>query len=275
MIAKRPITFVVAVRSRGGILETNFLASPCLRTLHDHQILIQENFMSAAKAYNDAIERAVNDLIVFVHQDLILGKTWHLDLARSLAYLEVNDPKWGVLGCSGMTRERQLCAYLYSSGLGVLGSPFEDPVPIQALDEVILILRKSSGLRFDDSLPHFHFYGTDVCLRAATLGMKNYAISAFCIHNTHQNLILAKEFYECYWHIRKVWKNALPIQTTCIRVTLSNLPMYTRKLREAYLRYIRRKEFGGSRAADVHRLLQEVEENAWRLGKLRRTTGRG
>ena len=68
---------------------------------------------------------------------------------------------------------------------------------VQTLDEIVLILKKSSGLRFDDSLPHFHFYGTDICLRAAQRGMRSYAISAFCVHNTHQTLVLPEEFYEC------------------------------------------------------------------------------
>ena len=251
------VTFVVAVNQR-EVFESNFLSSPCLRDMGNPQILVQEGFESAGKAYNDAIERSQNDLMIFVHQDVILPATWPLDLASALRCLNSADPEWGVVGCYGEAPSTGGRGYVYSSGLGVVGNPFDRPTPVQTLDEIVLIFRKSSGLQFDNKLPHFHFYGTDICLRAAKMGLNCYAISAFCIHNTHQPLVLPNEFYECCRHIRRVWKDQLPIQTSCIRITRYGVPVYTRRLREAYLRYIRRKEFGGVRAADPQRLLDEL-----------------
>jgi hypothetical protein len=256
MSARNRITFVIAVNNR-ELFEHNFLASPCLGQRHDHQILVQENFSSAAKAYNDAIDRAANDLIVFCHQDILLPEPWLSQIECALRHLEGHDPKWGVLGSYGKTQDGRGWGHVYSSGRDVIGEPLERPVPVQTLDEIVLILRKSSGLRFDDSLPHFHFYGTDICLRAAQKGMKSYAVSAFCIHNTHQTLVLPKEFYECCRHIKQVWKNCLPIQTTCVRITKFNFPLYRRRLGEAYLRHIRRKECGGTRVQDPLALLEE------------------
>ena len=255
MLSIEDITFAVAVNSR-EVFENNFLASPCLRASH-HPILVQR-FDSAARAYNDALDKSVNDLMVFCHADIVLPQSWLLQLQRALDHLQGRDPAWGVLGCAGVTQDGSFWGHVYSSGLGIFGKPFEAPERVQTLDEIVLILRKSSGLRFDESLPHFHLYGADICLRAAKRGMKSYAISAFCIHNTHQNLILPKEFYECCKHIKRVWKDCLPIQTTCIRITRFNLPIYKRRLREAYLRYIRRKEVGGTRVGNVQRLLEEL-----------------
>ena len=252
----RSITFVAAVNSR-EILETNLLASPCFQSPHSHQVLIQEGFSSASKAYNDAIERSKNELIAFCHQDLFLPEEWISDLDRALNDLEGFDSNWGVLGCSGTTRDRRHWRYMYSSGLGVSGQPIAHPEPVQTLDEIVLIVRKSSNLRFDERLPHFHLYGTDLCLRAASTGMTSYAISAFCIHNTHQSLILPKEFYDCCSHIRTVWSKSLPIQTPCIRITRSNVPIYLRRLREFYLRYVRHKQVGGTRVENVRRLFEE------------------
>ena len=250
------ITFVVAVNNR-EIFENNFLASPCLHGAHAHEIVVQERFVSAPKAYNDALGRSSNDLIIFCHQDIYLPDTWLSDLRQTLDYLDVHDPNWGVLGCSGMTVDRCHWRYMYSSGLGISGDPIAHPEPVQTLDEIVLILRKSSGLRFDEHLPHFHLYGTDICLRAAEMGMASYAISAFCIHNTHQSLILPPEFYDCCRHVKRVWKNCLPIQTTCVRITKFSAAIYARRLREIYLRHIRRKEIGGMRVNDVRRLLEE------------------
>ena len=255
MPKKPPITFVVAVNNR-EVFEHNFLASPCLRLSGDNQILVQENFNSAAKAYNDAIDRAANDLIVFCHQDIVLPEGWLSELNRAFDDLEVTDPQWGVLGSYGKTQDGRGWGYVYSSGRDVIGEPLQQPVPVQTLDEIVLVLRKSSGLRFDDSLPHFHFYGADICLRAARSGMRSYAVSTFCIHNTHQTLVLPREFYECCKHIKQVWKDYLPIQTTCVRITKFNFQVYSRRLREFYLRHIRRKEYGGTRVQDPLSLLQ-------------------
>jgi len=254
----KPITFVVAV-NKTDVLERNFLASPCLRRPHPHQILLQESFSSAALAYNDAIEKSVNDLIVFCHQDMFFPGPWISQLQQSCEELATKDPKWGVLGCSGITRERQMRGHVYSSGLGIVGNTSE-PGEVQTLDEIVLVLRKSSGLRFDEGLPHYHFYGTDICLRAAEQGMKSYAISAFCLHNTYQNYNLPSEFYECCEHIRKVWRKSLPVQTTCITISRSNIPVYLRRLRQAYLRHIRHKEYESMRVEDVTRLFEEVSE---------------
>src|SRR3984957_6934381 len=223
------ITFVVAVNNK-DILESNFLASPCLLAPHPHQIIVQENFRCAAAAYNDAIEKSVNDLIVFCHQDMFFPSPWISELQRTLECLTTRDPSWGVLGCCGITSDEQLRGYVYSSGEGIIGGPSE-PAEIQTLDEIVLILRKSSGLRFDPDLPHFHLYGTDICLRAAKLGMRNYAVSVLCIHNTYQGFNLPREFFECCWHVKRVWREFLPIQTTCIRITRFNIPIYVRRFK--------------------------------------------
>lgn len=256
----KPITFVVAV-NKEDILEKNFLASPCLRGSHPHQILLQRGFASAAKAYNDAIDKSVNDLIVFCHQDMFFPGPWISHLQHGCDELETQDPHWGVLGCSGITRERKMYGHVYSSGLGIVGNTSESG-EVQTLDEIVLILRKSSGLRFDEGLPHFHFYGADICLRAAARGMKSYAISAFCVHNTYQNFNLPNEFYECCDYMRKAWRGSLPIETTCITISSSNLPVYLRRLRQAYVKHIRRKEYEVTRSKDVKQVFEELTRSS-------------
>lgn len=215
------VTFVVTKSGDPAIFARNFAASPGLEGIRPSRIIVQQGFASAATAYNDAIERAETDLIVFAHQDVYFPSDWLENLDRFLKMLDQTDPHWGVLGCSGINNRGLLAAYLYSTGLGIIGKPFDRPVAVDTLDEFILILRRSSGLRFDPTLPHFHFYGTDICLSARKKGKTCYAISAFSIHNTRYGP-LAPEFYTCYWHVKKKWKEFLPFQTTCIRVTRWN-----------------------------------------------------
>jgi hypothetical protein len=258
MADSRAITFVVAVNNR-KVFEGNFLASPCLRTPHSHQILVQEGFSSASKAYNDAIDKAQNDLIVFSHQDMIFPGRWLSQLQSALEHLEGEDPNWGVLGCYGETRDLLGRGYIYSSGLGVMGRPFKKPEPVQTLDEIVLVIRKLSGLRFDDQLPHFHLYGADICMSALETARKSYAISAFCIHNTKQFLILPPEYYDCYRYFKTKWKDFLPIQTTCMRVTRFGLNMYRRKLLDLYLEHIKHKKLIADRVEDTQLLLERPQ----------------
>ena len=258
MISQRQITFVVPTCGSDEVLTSNFLASPCLRGPHQHQILIQKGYPSASKAYNDAIDRAENDLMVFCHQDMIFPEQWLDHLERSLVHLEARDPSWGVLGCYGMRHDGVGRGWIYTPGNGEIGSPFEFPQPIQTLDEVVLILRKSSSLRFDEGLPHYHLYGADICLRADEAGLKSYAISAFCVHNANHYLVLPKEFYESYRFIRRVWKDSLPIYTTCIEISTTGIPMYRRRVQETYLRHIRHKTLLASRVIDGTKLLPQT-----------------
>jgi hypothetical protein len=185
---------------------------------------------------------------------------WLSDLERSLAYLERHDPEWGVLGCYGVTAKGMRYGRVYSAGLGVIGTAMEHPEPVQTLDEIVLVLRKSSGLRFDSALPGFHFYGSDICLRAAARGMKSYAVPAFCVHNTQMNPTLPADFYQCYRHFKKQWRRALPVHTSCITVTKFDLPFYARRLREAYIAHIRRTKAGSTRLASPRAVLEGLAE---------------
>lgn len=257
-----PITFVVAVNNL-EVLKRNLLASPCLQGETGHQILVQENYGSAAAAYNEGLRKAVNNVVVFLHQDLFLPRAWLAQLEKGLRQLEEMDSSWGVAGCWGARADGQLCGHIYSSGLGVLGREFECPIPVQTLDEIVLVLRKDSGLRFDDALPNFHLYGTDICMRAAIRGQRNYVISAFCIHNTRQLLALPEEFYGCYACIKRAWEKYLPIQTTCIKVSRFDADIHLRNAKELLRRVVpRKRRRPAERVSDPERILRTLREAA-------------
>jgi hypothetical protein len=258
MPSQRNITFVVATYGAGDVLRDNFLASPCLLAPHHHQILIQKDYSSAAKAYNEAIDRAENDLMIFAHQDMIFPELWLEQLEQALDYLERVDPGWGVLGCCGVASDGAFCVWAYHPTQGLLGRPFAHPTRIRTLDEIVLILRRSTGLRFDDRLPNFHLYGTDICLRAEKMGMKNYAIPAFSVHNASYSPVLPKEFYETYRYIRRAWKDVLPIYTSCQLITKMEIPFYRRRMQEIYLQYFQRKAFSIPRVNNVDELLKQA-----------------
>jgi glycosyltransferase involved in cell wall biosynthesis len=243
------ITLVAAVNNK-AVLQDNLLASPCIRNPEITELLLQEGFSSASAAYNDALEKSRNDVIVFAHQDMYFPESWVFDLGRSLQWLEREDAAWGILGCFGVTANKTRYGRVYSAGLGLIGNAIERPTRVRTLDEIVLIIRQSSGLNFDVSLPGFHFYGADICLRALSRGMYNYSLPAFCVHNTQLNPTLPPDFYNCYYHFKRLWFDELPVHTSCITVSKGDLPARVLRLREAYIKHIRRTGIAPTRLPD-------------------------
>ena len=251
------LTFVVAANDM-GILHGNLLASPCLQGALSHQVIVQEGFTSATAAYNAALAQSLNEIVVFIHQDVYLPDRWLSDLDATLGLLEERDPNWGVLGCYGVNKNGRGFGYLYTPGQAVIGHTLQTPEIVQTLDEVVLIVRKSSGLKFNEQLPGFHLYGTDICLTAAAMGLNCYAISAFCIHNSRQHFQLPKDFYTCYKHVKCRWRKSLPIYTSCIRISRFNESMWWRRVKDACSRILHRSPQSGVRAEDPQIILRQL-----------------
>lgn len=234
------ISFIVPV-SNDEIVHQNFLASALFQSPTRHQVILQRDYASASSAYNAGLEQAHHELVICCHQDVLLPANWLFDVKRAIDYLENIDPNWGVLGCFGATPAGRHVGYLYSHGWGVIGASFDAPIEVQTLDEVVLIVKKSAGLRFDEGLPHFHLYGADLCLQAKGSGLNCYAISAFCVHNTDQILELPEQFFECYFYLKKKWRRQLPIYASCITISRWNYDLYRRKIKLWFQKTLRRQ----------------------------------
>jgi Glycosyltransferase like family len=215
---------VISATNSQDVLKSCLLNSP---DIHEaSEVILQRGYVSAATAFNSAIDRAQTDLLIFVHQDMYLPKGWLESVLRALDLLSKEDPEWGVVGVWGVNRScYDGTGNIYCAVNGRLGDVFEGARQVRALDEVLLIMRKSSGLRFDQQLPGYHMYGTDICLAAGLRGMKSYVISAFCIHNTNGYQMLPLQFWQCYLYMRKKWRSKLPLATPCTEITFWCWPM--------------------------------------------------
>ncbi len=246
---------VAAVNCR-KTLENNLLASPGLKG--SVELLIKEGFASASAAYNSAIDDAVADILIFVHQDIYLPAGWLERVDQSIRTLDAAGVRWGVLGCFGSRKDAfGGLGRVYTNGLGLHGNPIAAPEPVETLDEIVLILRRSSGLRFDPDLPHFHLYGVDICLSARHAGLTNHAIPAFCVHNTNQLLELPSQFYDCYRHIKRKWVHDLPIAASCMTLTRFDGELRRKRIDEFLARVLRRRQRPLKRAEDPRTLLSE------------------
>lgn len=231
MTADRALTIAVACNDN-QVLRQNLLRSPDLAAGR-HQLLIRTGFQSASLAYNSALDEATHDVVVFVHQDVFLPAGWVEHLEQSIAQVEAACASWGVLGSFGSRRGAAGgLGQVYTVGLGRHGRRLSRPEPVESLDEIVLVVRRSSGLRFDDALPHYHLYGTDICLSARARGLGAFAVQTYCVHNTNQLHTLPREFYACYRYVRRKWKAALPIHTACITISRFNADVIRKRSEE-------------------------------------------
>lgn len=252
-----PFTLVAAVNSR-RMLQENLLASPGVVGQESLEFLAKEGFTSASLAYNNAIDEARADILVFAHQDIYLPARWFERVHLMIQTLEAAGVQWGVLGVFGSRKGAPGgLGRVFTNGLGLHGNSIGAPEPVETLDEIVLILRKSSGLRFDSNLPYFHMYGVDICLSAREAGLTNFAIPAFCVHNTHQLLELPAEFYHCYRFIKRKWARYLPIATSCMTVTRFGGELRRKQLEEIFGRLFPRNRRPLRRVADPRGLLSE------------------
>jgi Glycosyltransferase like family len=238
-MAELSVTFVAAVNNQ-TVLHNNLLRSPRLRERQGIQWLFKEGFSSAPMAYNQALDEAQHDLVVFIHQDVYLPEPWLDQLAASIDFLDARKIEWGVLGSFGSHPDAPGgLGRVFTTGLGSHGNAIDEPTPAETLDEIVLVVRKSSGLRFDEKLPHYHMYGVDLCLLARSRGLGCYAIPATCVHNTNQLIDLPAEFVQCYRYVKRKWASALPIAASCITVS-----RFDRELRLRSLSRLRDKVLG-------------------------------
>ena len=248
-------TLVSAVNN-DGVLRSCLLKSPDVRSASE--IIFQRGYASAASAYNRALEKAKADLVIFAHQDVYFPDGWLDSLRRTLDLLSHTDPYWGVLGVWGGVRKGRLPGYMYWTGVnGIAGKPFSGLREVRSLDEVVLILRKSSGLRFDERLSGYHCYGTDICLESNRQGRKCYVFPGFCVHNTNVYGMLPADFWKGYLFLRNKWKSELPLHAPCIDVTWSCWPILRWNLVRAINIFLRRHK-SGKRVSDPAALYHDL-----------------
>jgi hypothetical protein len=179
-----PISFVVVKycdEYYHNILNSQAVQSPRnqLVTVDNHW---GHRFDSLSAAINEGLDKTVHDLVAIVHEDVLLPDGWQHRFQRSLDALETEDPNWGMLGSVGWDAERRIHGHwsdpqVYQDTLS--GRAF---VEVARLDEHLMVIRKSSGFRFDDMLPSIHNIGRDAASALARVGRRTYAIDAPTIH---------------------------------------------------------------------------------------------
>lgn len=217
--------FVVVCASHSDeILNANLARSPLLASVPLH---IERGATSAAQAYNRALDATTAPVVVFAHHDVYLPQGWDALLAARLAEVAALDPDWALFGPFGVGLDASHIGPVWSSSIGlIVGRVPITPAPVQSYDEMVIVLRRASNLRFDPTLPGWHMYGTDIVTQARNSGLGAYAGALPCIHNDRYHDHLRDDFVECYQAMRKKWRVQLPLRTPIIKISRSGLHLY-------------------------------------------------
>ena len=209
----------IAAVNDTAVLEANLRASPAIATDSGRLIVLRDQ-PSASIAYNTGLETTAARICVFAHQDVYLPFGWEKLLAKRVAELDSLDPNWALAGLAGIDLNGNFAGRCWSTGLGrEFGVQFDDPVPVQSLDELLIVLNRKSGIRFDPGLPSFHLYATDIVQTALSSGKGAYVIDAPVVHNSVPTPTLRGGYMQAYDYMRRKWRDRLPIITLVTRIT--------------------------------------------------------
>lgn len=212
-------------------LRSNLMASSLLNDDDVHSLFI-EDARCASIAYNSVLQETAAPYVILAHQDVYLPKGFRENLSTAICAVEAIDKNWGVLGIVGMNVTCRLQGRIWSNGLQrEIGNQLEHPVPVVSIDELLIVLRRSSGLRFDESLPGFHLYGTDIVLTALERGFGAYAFDGPVIHNSLSVKTLNSGYEAAYRYMQQKWHSRLPLKNLIVPITRTLWPLRIQRMR--------------------------------------------
>ena len=246
---------IIAAVNDEDVLRSNLSASPCVAE-GKVRLHAMRGFDSAGKAYNAGLERTTADLVVFAHQDVYLPREWEMNLLDAARWLDEHDPNWALLGCVGVDGDGRVVGRAWSSGLRkVVGRVPATPTAVESFDELVIVLRRDSGVRFDDGLPGFHLYGTDVVQSAKSMGRTAYVFGGAVVHNSVPVRAVDRDYRRAYRYVQRKCRDRLPIPTTVMPVTAGGWP-----LRREWLRRVRRRLLGRLPDAERHPMPEQLAQ---------------
>ena len=219
------------------------------------------NRFDAYSAYNEFLASSRGKYIVLCHQDILLAFDGIDALERSIRKLDALDPAWALLGNAGGVAPWQTAIRItHADGREQNSGSF--PVRVESLDENFILAKRSANLCLSHDLHGFHFYGTDICQIAGSLGLSAWVVDFRLLHKSSGKY--GASFAEAYQAICRKYRSAHRggyIQTTCALIPVG--PSWWRQQRAMFLLLRTLKKRGGDTP-------ESREEQARLLGLLGR-----
>ncbi len=190
-----------------------------------------EGFATAGTAYNKALDESDAEYLLFAHQDVYLPDGFARRMIAALDQLSAIAPDWAVAGVIGADQGEVVGKVWCSGNNRVIGDGQNLPTRANTLDELIIIIRRSSGLRFDEALPSFHLYAADVILTASAAGQTTWVVDVPVVHHSRPVVNLGGGYKEAWHYMRRKWRANLPIENLVCAITASPMTLWEKDLR--------------------------------------------
>ncbi len=207
---------VICVYNNRATLDTCLLKSINAQTA-DHELILLDNrggeFKSAAEALNSGGRDAKGELLMFVHQDVLLPTAdWLKNVESGVNQLS----NLGIAGVAG-ARELKRCVVTNLKQ----GDPprpagnvqIDRPEKVQTLDECLILIPKSvfEKLEFDEeTCDDWHLYAVDYSLSARRQGYDVYVIPD-CVYHRSSGDSMSDGFYRVLNKVLVKHRNAYPV----------------------------------------------------------------
>lgn len=239
---------IVVASNDAECLQRNLMASP-LVVRDGVPVHVERGAPSAAIAYNRGLAATDAPIVIFAHQDVYLPPAFQAALARARDWLDTHAPDWAVLAPFGMSADgRHLGRVWSTSQSGCVGTPVDLPTPVVSFDELVIVLRRDSGITFDEGLPLYHLYGTDIVQIARAAGRSAHVADLPVVHNDSFHGRLGADFARGYHYVRRKWRRALPLRTPVLWVRWHGLDLAWYRLRAWRSHAARQAKAGDDRA---------------------------
>lgn len=210
------------------ILADNLARSPLLA---DVPLSVIENAPSAGRAYARGMAESAEEVLIFLHHDVYLPPGWDAVLRARIAAVAARDPDWALIGAYGVDDQARGWGPVWSSSLGqIVGHVALSPQPVQSFDELLIILRRGSGIGWDSDLPGWHLYGTDIATQARAKGLGAYVCALPLIHNDGYKDNLDRGFSAAYGYLQKKWSDRLPLRSPILKISRSGHQLWRARL---------------------------------------------
>jgi len=172
---------------------------------------VNRRFVTAGAALNHGASLARNDVLAFVHQDVFFHS---LSALRSAAR-HLRAGEWGVIGAVGVGFDGAVVGRMRDRVV-LIGSEAPEPVEVDSLDEVLLMVRRDQLLAAplcEATELAWHAYGVEYCVRMRESGLKAGAINLDITHNSLT--VNLDKLDAAHQAVAAMHPGRLPIRTTC------------------------------------------------------------
>ncbi len=169
-------------------------------------------FATAGAALNHGAAQALNEVVVFAHQDVFLHSMVGLERA---AHELLSSPQIGVMGAVGIDGSGRIVGRIRDRVIG-LGEPAPQPRDVESIDEVLFMITRDRHRQdplADDARLGWHAYAVEYSARMREAGLRAVVRDIPLTHNSLSSNL--RHLDVAHRFVGDSYPALLPLATTC------------------------------------------------------------